>query len=308
MVAMAKSSAGWILRKLARYRHWVQAAFLLVWLDPLMVRWHGVCAPVFHCHSCPLATFACPIGVLANFSALHVFPFMVIGTLLLVGGVFGSFVCGWACPFGFLQDLIGKLPVRKFSLPGWLGYTRYAVLVGLVLVVPFVFTKESPLFFCRLCPVGTLEGAVPSIIQTAVRGEAVSWPSAAKMSILGLVVVAAVVKYRPWCSLLCPLGAIFGLCNRGSLLALRYKGETCRSCGSCDKMCRYGVLPSRDLNNSRCIRCLECTKCNAITAMMAFGLPGDGRRGPGDVERALIAVEACEQVGTEGQRDGGTEG
>ena len=61
---------------------WVQAGFLLAWLDPLLLRMHNVCGPVFHCYSCPLATFACPIGMLANFSALHVIPFAALGTLV----------------------------------------------------------------------------------------------------------------------------------------------------------------------------------------------------------------------------------
>ena len=102
-MSMAKNKWGKVVRGLARRRWWVQTGFLLAWLDPLMLRLHTVCSPVFHCYSCPLATFACPIGLLANFSAIHMIPFAVLGTLVVLGTVFGSFVCGWACPFGFLQ-------------------------------------------------------------------------------------------------------------------------------------------------------------------------------------------------------------
>ena len=84
MVAMAKQQSKTITSRLVRWRIWVQAAFLFVWLDPLMLRLHTVCSPVFHCYSCPLALFACPIGVLANFSALHVFPFIAIGVFLRI--------------------------------------------------------------------------------------------------------------------------------------------------------------------------------------------------------------------------------
>ena len=115
---------------LARWRIWVQAGFLLAWLDPFLVRMHGVCSPVFHCYSCPWATFACPIGILAQYGALHVVPYLALGTLLVVGSLFGSLVCGWACPFGFLQDLVARIPTPKLRLPGWLGLTRYAVLAG----------------------------------------------------------------------------------------------------------------------------------------------------------------------------------
>jgi ferredoxin-type protein NapH len=262
---MAQSDPSSLGRRLAPWRVWVQAAFLAVWLDPLMLRLHNVCAPVFHCYSCPLAAFACPIGVLANFSALHVTPCIALGTLMMFGGVFGTFVCGWACPFGFLQDLIGKIPVRKFTLPTGFSYGRYVVLAGLVVAIPFLYGEAHALFFCRVCPAGALEGALPNVARTALAGQQVVWPSALKLCILVLVLGAAVIKWRPWCSLLCPLGAVFGLFNRVSLLVLRFHGDRCDGCGACSRMCRYGVLPDKTVNNTRCIRCLECTRCGSIT-------------------------------------------
>ena len=73
--------------RLARWRIWIQSVFALIWLDGLsnFVRMHSFCSPVFHCYSCPWASFACPIGVIANFSALHMFPFIAVGTLVAVG-------------------------------------------------------------------------------------------------------------------------------------------------------------------------------------------------------------------------------
>jgi ferredoxin-type protein NapH len=271
MVAMAGADSLSKMPRLVRWRAWIQAAFLLVWLDPFMLRLHNVCGPVFHCYSCPLATFACPIGVLANFSALHLFPFIAVGTLLLIGGVFGSLVCGWACPFGFLQDLIGRLPLPKFTLPWWTVYTRYAVLVAFVLIVPFVWGDGHPLFICRLCPAGALEGAVPSMIKATLAGQQLVVPSAVKLAIMVLILIAALVKWRPWCSLFCPLGAIFSLFNRASVFTLRFRADRCRDCTRCDQPCRYGIVPSTHANTTRCIRCLECTRCDAVKLATVFG-------------------------------------
>ena len=61
MASMAKGNSIPLSARLARWRVWVQGAFLLFWLDPLAVRLHMVCSPVFHCYSCPLALFACPM-------------------------------------------------------------------------------------------------------------------------------------------------------------------------------------------------------------------------------------------------------
>src|SRR5512137_2589992 len=120
--------------KLMRIRPWVQTLFLGVWLAPVGKWLHSLPGCVFHCYSCPLSSFACPIGVLANYAALapvaFEVPYLLLGILLVVGAVSGSLACGWACPFGFLQDLLAKIPTPKFRLPTWTGYFRYVVLVG----------------------------------------------------------------------------------------------------------------------------------------------------------------------------------
>jgi ferredoxin-type protein NapH len=277
MVAMAEGKPERSRLRLHRWRLWVQTAFLLVWLDPLMLRLHNVCGTVFHCYSCPLALFACPIGVLANFSALHVIPFLAIGTLLLVGALVGSLFCGWACPFGLLQDLLGRVPLPKVTLPAWAGYGRYAVLAGLVLAVPFFLGKDHPLFICSVCPAGAVEAAGPNMVRAAAAGHDVVWPNAIKIVVTVLILTGAFVAWRPWCRLFCPLGAVYGIMNRASLVMLKFRGDRCIRCGLCKGPCRYGVTPERRLNDSRCIRCLECTRCGAIALGSAASRTGSAR-------------------------------
>jgi len=242
-------------------RPWIQAGFLVVWLEPYMFRF---CGPVFHCYACPLATFACPIGIIANFSYFHLIPFMAIGTILVVGAAVGAVICGWVCPFGFLQDLAARVRTPKLRLPYWAGYTRYAVLVGLVLLVPFFLGESHPLFICRVCPAGALEGAVPNVVKSAIAGTAIAWPSAAKFVILGAFLVGMFFVWRPWCTLFCPLGAIYGLSNHLSVFFLKFHPNRCTDCLACRNMCHYGASPGKRANDPRCIRCLECTRCGAI--------------------------------------------
>jgi len=273
MVPMVKKTRlNNLASKLLGGRIWVQAAFLLVWLDPLGLRWHTMCSPVFHCYACPLATFACPIGVIAQFSALHVFPFVAIGLLVAVGAVFGTLICGWVCPFGFLQDLVAKVPTPKFDLPKVAGHFRYVMLIGTVLAVPYFFGEGHPLFVCRICPAGALEAAVPNVVSQAIAGEQVVWPNAAKLIILGLFLLAIFFMRRPWCRLLCPLGAIFSLFNRVSAFFLRFDANECTQCERCHELCKYGIEPEKTPNDLSCIRCLECTKCSpqALTLRSIF--------------------------------------
>jgi ferredoxin-type protein NapH len=240
-------------------------------LDPLLLRWHGICAPVFHCYSCPLATFACPIGILANYSAFHVFPYLAVGTLLMVGAVFGSLVCGWACPFGFLQDLIGRIPTPKLRLPGLLGLTRYAVLAGLVVLIPYFYGETHQLFICRVCPAGGIEGSGPYSLPFLHPQGIWEWqPTTIKTIIMIVFLLATLFTWRPWCTLFCPLGAIFSLCNYGSLIFLRFQPNRCKDCELCRDLCKYRGPAERRGSDMRCIRCLECIKCQALTVGTVF--------------------------------------
>ncbi|MDY6862028.1 MAG: hypothetical protein SV062_03460 [Thermodesulfobacteriota bacterium] len=49
----------------------------------------SLCLPVLNCHSCPLAILACPIGIIGQLSALHLFPFLTIGIIVMVGTAAG---------------------------------------------------------------------------------------------------------------------------------------------------------------------------------------------------------------------------
>ncbi len=94
-------------------RPWVQGLFVLAWLGPHAATWlfrgadaaktlkarlHQIPGCTFHCYACPLATFACPIGVIASFSAVHLVPLLAIGVIVVIGSLVGSMACGWACP------------------------------------------------------------------------------------------------------------------------------------------------------------------------------------------------------------------
>ena len=262
-------------RGIARFRPWAQTAFLAVWLAPLgkALQLHRIPSCVFHCYGCPLSSLACPIGVAAGFGDLPYFalPLLVIGVLVLVGGLVGSLVCGWACPFGFLQDLAAKIPTPKFRIPGWMGYGRYVVLIGLVILVPYLWGKTHPLYICNVCPAGALEAGVYNMAKQAVLGGPVEWMRARKFVILGVLLVAMLFTYRPWCKVLCPLGGLLALFNRFSIFHLRFKAEECRECNLCRSRCSMGVKVEKRVNTADCIRCLECTTCGAIS-------PAAGRR------------------------------
>ncbi len=272
-------------RKLSRLRPWVQTGFLGVWLAPVGQWLHAVPGCVFHCYSCPLSSYACPVGVMANYAALFPvafeIPYLLLGVLLLVGALGGSVICGWACPFGFLQDLLGKIGLPKLQLPAWLGYTRYVVLIGFVLLLPFLLGlrnipfEDQVISICRLCPAGALEAGVPYSTQSFLAGKGwmMSWY---KSVILLAFIVAALFIHRPWCRIFCPLGGFLALFNRFSLFHLRFRAKECIECNLCRSRCSMGVKVDQKVNVAGCIRCLECTTCGAIQP--AFAVPKETER------------------------------
>jgi polyferredoxin len=223
------------------------------------------------CSNCVLSTFSCPLiliqrgAVMAGMGMLGMLGAKIIGSvaaalaiLLFFGALFGTWACGWLCPFGFFQDLLAKIPTRKFRLPGWSGWLRLPIFLGAVAAVPYL---TGTLFFCDLCPSGTVnrlwqEGAgIPLFFKTPEGVMAVI-----SLALLALVTLAAVFVQRPFCSLLCPIGGLHGLFNRFSGLFLKIDRERCVDCGRCREVCPQGIDPVATPAHSQCNRCLECTR------------------------------------------------
>lgn len=131
----------------------------------------AVCHPGLNCYSCPGALLSCPVGAFQNFMAslrytgggIPKVGAIVIGYLGFIGTVVGRLTCGWMCPFGFIQDLLHKIPTRKFALWKPLRWVKHGILLVLVIIMPIFIVDVSGLghpWFCKLlCPAGTLEGA-----------------------------------------------------------------------------------------------------------------------------------------------------
>jgi polyferredoxin len=244
----------------------VQSLFLVGWLGPFGLRMHQIPGCVFHCYACPLASFACPIGVIAQYSALHLFPLLAVGILIVVGALLGSLVCGWACPFGFLQDLVAKIPTPKVRIPSFLRYGRYLTLIALVIVVPYLWGEHNWAFICNLCPAGALESnnRFVGMIRSGFSGASFVRMGWLKGGILAGFVLAMLFTHRPWCTVFCPLGGIFGLFNRFSAFFLRFDRKGCIECNLCRSNCKYGVASDKRINTTGCTRCLECTTCGGF--------------------------------------------
>ena len=269
-----------------RTRHLIQAVSALLMNGNLKgffqgKIWQGqskqVCVPGLNCYSCPGALGACPIGSLQAVlnGRQKNLSFYVTGLLILFGTIFGRLICGFLCPFGFLQELLYKIPVRKWKIPkkidDRLRYLKYVILVVFVLLLPAflhgTYGIGDPWFCKYICPAGTLEGGIPLVsVNSGLRsmvGVLFSW----KILILILVLVASMHIYRPFCKYICPLGAIYGLFNRFSIYQMQVEKDTCTHCGICEKTCLMQVNVTENINSPECIRCGACKNVCPVHAI-----------------------------------------
>ena len=261
-----------------------------------------MCVPGMNCYSCPGAWGACPIGAMQaifdEFDAtkswydpethtlvqppLYWVAFYIIGFIMIVGALCGRFICGLLCPFGWVQDLLYKIPVKKLKLPRderrinaskhpgavrfFLGldralrYFKYAFLVIMVIFLPLIVSANP--WFCKyVCPSGMLIGGIPLMSMNESLAAQAASLTLLKMSILVSLLVISVFLYRPFCCYICPLGALYSLFNPISLYKYGIddsKCNRCKGCHACANACPMGIDPVKTPNNPECIRCGTC--------------------------------------------------
>lgn len=279
-------------------RRWTQVAGVIVanpWVAYFRTRSiyqgsaKGVCFPGFNCYACPLALYSCPIGSLQHSLAinrpgrpagagLNLSPLLyVAGFLGLVGVLTGRLACGWICPFGFLQDMLHKIPSPKLRLPSFARFGKYAALFVLAMLVPYLTGVH---WYSRLCPAGALEGGIPlTLVKPAGGLPEVGWFFWLKMAILAVFLVWMVVTKRPFCRTACPLGAIYALLAPVSFFRMSVDARACTRCDSCRAVCPVDINIYENPNSPECVRCLECKRvcpAGAVSSGFRVGLSKAG--------------------------------
>ena len=88
-----------------------------------------------------------------------------------------------------------------------------------------------------------------------------------KVFLLILCVLASVFIHRPFCKYICPLGALYSLFQKVSLVRMNVDTGVCIDCGACGEACPMNVVPCREPNSPECIRCGECTEVCPVKAL-----------------------------------------
>lgn len=259
---MSKMQAGRRRNLIAPIRQIMQLGALAVtgeWLFIGALRCpYGI--PFMSCTHCPMRV--CPGTWLQPW---------VIGLVAVSGMAAGRLFCGWACPMGTIQDLLGRIPkLRAFKLPRFGGADRVLkalkyLMLALTLIGFYTLNERFAI------PVRGHADWSPD----AVRVSWLTYDTFSRVRVLLIAggVVLAVIVTRAWCRYLCPLGGLLTLANRISLFRLRKKEALCSGCGKYPRECRTYTTPG----TNDCVLCGDCIE-GCPRGAIGFGVGRGGRQ------------------------------
>jgi len=227
------------------------------------------------------------------------FPWIVVGSILLIGAVVGRAFCGWVCPIGFIQDIITTLKDKldfvsprahksgkkfkyfllflTFLFSGTLGLALYSG-TGLEYKNALGVFATGP--FTILSPDGTLFGTVPALIRLLSENivSIISKPPtiqevwnqltkvppllALRLLILLGFFGAAWKVPRFFCRYICPTGALMAILQKYSFAGIKRDPVKCTKCPHCEIRCpmQINILDlSWDKFNDP--ECIMCMEC-----------------------------------------------
>ena len=178
---------------------------------------------------------------------------VVAFTFFIILAIIGNkIICGWACPFGALQELIYSIPVlrkiKKKKLPFVLTNTIRACLFIAVILLLFgiIGGRKGFVIYHYLNPFNlfNLDFEAFSIILTVIIALSVS-----------------LITYRPFCQFVCPFGLISWVAERFSIFRIQIDKEKCTQCGICIKVCPLEAVEGRVNRKRLPADCFSCARC-----------------------------------------------
>lgn len=190
---------------------------------------------------------------------------MVLIILLPVSLLFGNFFCGWACPYGAVQELMGdigsKIFKKKFKMPRkiqkYLQYLRYVLFVILMIgILDFILSPTNGY--------GTFMSVVSERMTTVA--------SATALGIMIFYLVLSMFFERAFCNYLCTEAAKYGVLSMTRIFSIKRDEDSCVNCRKCDKACPMNIEVSvhDQVRNGQCINCMKCIQVCPVEGTLNY--------------------------------------
>jgi polyferredoxin len=258
--------------------------------------------PGFSQEDVPLCTGGSLLRTMSGF-----WPFiliiLIIGVLILVCILIGRALCGWACPIGFIQDLVSRF-LRRLKINAFepsrkvhhkMKFIKFALLfviialaasfgIAILINAPMgdlyqglfdPMAQASPI--CLGCPTPVMRYIFIDIGYN-MNPNLDNPSNVFQLSIFLFFIVGIFAIPRFWCRYFCPVGAMSSMFNKVSLLHLSKDQARCTKCNYCVDVCPTRVESVKDesefarLGDTSCTLCAECVeKCPDKALAIKFG-------------------------------------
>ncbi len=166
--------------------------------------------------------------------------FLLVVAVPITVALFGNIYCGYLCPFGAAQELLGYLLPRRFKQPipqNQMRIARFAKYIILLIVILVFFLSRNR----------TTLASDPLIRIFNLRSWTLSFDPVLAL-IVAVALLGSLLYSRFWCRYLCPVGAFLSLFN--NLAILKHYMPPKRFA-----RCEFGVTAS---DRTDCICCDKC--------------------------------------------------
>jgi NAD-dependent dihydropyrimidine dehydrogenase PreA subunit len=175
--------------------------------------------------------------------------YTLVSVVLIGRGVF----CGWLCPFGALQELLGQIS-RALRVPQW--NPPVALEKRLWMGKYIAAAAVLALMMTQIDAAGATLEIEP--FKTAITTKFTrAWPY---VLYAGALLAIGLFSERAYCRFLCPLGGVLAALDRLHLLNLLKRRPECGSpCHLCERSCPVRAIePTGKINTAECFQCMDC--------------------------------------------------
>lgn len=188
--------------------------------------------------------------------------------LLPLSFIAGNFFCGWVCPYGTAQDILGKIGSlflkKKLKMPPQIQrfaqFFRYLLMAALVLLASRQAAEALPFNAYK----SFMAFAGGRTIETVA------------LVIMGMFLIISMFFERPFCNYVCSEGIKYSVASMTRIFTVKRNPATCVHCKKCDQACPMNiqVSASKDGRNGQCINCFHCIAACPVNNTLSYGIAG----------------------------------